>query len=525
MNFVALFQALDCSQSTLRKKHALVSFIEQADPMESGLGLALLLGHRLPHRLPSKTLKQAAESVFLGSTWLFEACYTTVGDLSETLAILLGDTEAVAETQTPCLASWVARLEALKKAPPEQQTQGLVSWLQTLSRDEAFLFLKLSTGGFRLGVSQGLVHESISMATGIDRAVIDERLMGGLQPDVHWFARLKAPVTQDEADARPVPFLLAHSWQDTLQDTLAPRDLAVEYKWDGIRCQLIKTDSLIRLWSRGDQDITAQFPDITGWAATLPSGLILDGEIIVHKEGQPRPFNDLQVRLNRKRVTRTLLASHPALFRAYDCLRFASQDLRDQPHHDRRTHLDSLGIETSPLQTVADWDALKKIRASAREQGAEGLMIKHRDGHYTGGRKSGLWWKWKLDPMTADCVLLYAQAGHGRRAALHTDFTLAVWQETDLIPVAKAYSGLTNEELKTIDRWIKAHTTDKFGPVRQVKPELVFEIGFEGIARSTRHKSGIALRFPRILRWRTDLTPMDADHLSHFDHLLDSVAS
>lgn len=525
MNFVGLFQALDCSQSTQAKRGALMQFIEQAEPEESGLGLALLLGHRLPHRLPSATLKAVAREAFKDHPWLFDECYATVGDLSETLAILLANMEHTPETLRPCLAAWVETQQRLLHSAPEHLTEALMECLRSLSRDEAFLFLKLSTGGFRLGVSHGLIHDALSGATGIDRAVIDERLMGGLTPHRNWLEILKAPVSEAEANARPVPFLLAHTWQSELQQTLSPEDLWVEYKWDGIRCQLIKTEQWIRLWSRGDHDITQQFPEVVAWAASLPSNLILDGEMLIHQDGQPRPFADLQVRLNRKRVTKPLLVSHPAVFRAYDCLRFEGKDLRQQPLSDRRHQLDRLCIQSSPVWPAQSWEALSLARTQAREQGAEGLMIKLKSGQYAGGRKSGLWWKWKLDPMTADCVLIYAQAGHGRRAGLHTDFTLAAWHDDQLVPVAKAYSGLSQAELKTIDQWIRAHTVDKFGPVRQVQPELVFEIGFEGIARSTRHKSGIALRFPRILRWRTDLNVTDADALSHFEQLIQATTA
>jgi DNA ligase-1 len=286
---------------------------------------------------------------------------------------------------------------------------------------------------------------------------------------------------------------------------------------------LIKTDQTIRLWSRGDQDITEQFPDIVDSAVTLPSPIILDGEILAGTPGQLQSFNQLQTRLNRKRITQTLLKTHPAFFKAYDLLRFQGADMRDQPLVARQAVLKTIAIQQSPVLAPERAEEIAAMREAARDIGAEGVMIKDRQSTYGSGRKAGYWWKWKLDPMTADCVLIYAQAGHGRRANLHSDYTLACWNDQDeLVPVAKAYSGLTDVELKAMDQWIRKHTLQKFGPVRQVEPLQVFEIGFEGIATSTRHKSGIALRFPRILRWRQDVGPKDADGLTHFHALMTS---
>jgi DNA ligase-1 len=275
------------------------------------------------------------------------------------------------------------------------------------------------------------------------------------------------------------------------------------------------------LWSRGDQDITEQFPDIIETATTLPSQIILDGEILAGTPEQLQTFNELQTRLNRKRITQNLLKTNPAFFKAYDLLRLDGEDMRDKPLIARKGALDQINVIQSHVVYPRCKEDIQAMRQKARAAGAEGVMIKHQHSGYIGGRKAGYWWKWKLDPMTADCVLIYAQAGHGRRASLHSDYTLACWnQHHELVPVAKAYSGLTDAELKAMDQWIRKHTLQKFGPVRQVEPLQVFEIGFEGLARSTRHKSGIALRFPRILRWRQDVGPEDADHLSHFETLM-----
>ena len=521
MNFVQLFQMLDTNQSTNAKRSALVEFIETAHPLESALAVEALTGRRQRRQLKPSLLKQAAYQAFAEESWLFEECYAAVGDLSETLAILFADQDAVSPTEDPVLSGWRARqLELSKKEPDELMTE-LLSLLKSLSRDEAFLFLKLSSGGFRVGVSKGLVHDAIARAIAMDRAVIEERLMGEFIADESWLERLKKPVTQDELDARPLPFLLANPWSEKAALDLDTGTVAVEYKWDGIRAQLIKTHETIRLWSRGDQDITEQFPDIVETATTLPSQIILDGEILAGTPEQLQTFNELQTRLNRKRITQNLLKTNPAFFKAYDLLRLDGEDMRDKPLIARKGALDQINVIQSHVVYPRCKEDIQAMRQKARAAGAEGVMIKHQHSGYIGGRKAGYWWKWKLDPMTADCVLIYAQAGHGRRASLHSDYTLACWnQHHELVPVAKAYSGLTDAELKAMDQWIRKHTLQKFGPVRQVEPLQVFEIGFEGLARSTRHKSGIALRFPRILRWRQDVGPEDADHLSHFETLM-----
>ena len=523
MNFVGLFQALDASQSTLAKRDALVEFIATADAIESGRAVSLLSGRKQSRRLKPAHLRAVGFDLYAQTPWLFEDCYAAVGDLSETLAILLADATREANIRTPVLEKWSETQATLLKAHPDELTALIRSTVSEMSRDEAFLFLKTASGGFRVGVSRGLVHEALSRVTEISRDVIDERLMDGFEVEPAWLERLKKPVTEAEQHARPCPFVLAHPLPDSHEETLSADDFIVEFKWDGIRAQLIKTDQIIRLWSRGDHDITAQFPELIELAATWPGQFTLDGEILVMRDQRMGSFQDLQTRLNRKRVTAKLRASHPAHFRAYDLLKYAGEDFRERPLIERKECLNHINVDQSPWSVQSSWAAIADLRQEARTHGAEGLMLKSKCAPYVGGRKTGLWWKWKLDPMTADLVLIYAQAGHGRRASLHTDYTLAAWSADALVPVAKAYSGLTDSELKEIDQWIKAHTRDKFGPVRQVEPQLVFEIGFEGIARSPRHKSGVALRFPRIMRWRTDLKAEDADSIGYFNRLLDAA--
>jgi len=517
MNFVALIAALDQTTKTTAKHDSLVEFIQQGDPVEVALGCAHLLGHRTlkGHR----ALLRQTGIEYLGDETLFEAAYAAVGDLAETLSLLINDPDAILDRTTPCISQWLDEIVAIQAAG--SPSQALIAQLAKCTALSNWTFLKLWTGGWRLGVSQGLVTQALATVTGQSASVIAERLIDDWSADEAWLSRFSQPVSPEERQRSPVPFCLAQGWQADHAGTRDIADYIVEYKWDGIRCQLIRAQGVTRLWSRGEQDITHQFPDVVAASIALPENCLLDGELLVIQDGQPAPFQALQTRLNRKRVSVALQHSHPVQFRAYDLLRLDGIDYRNNPLSERRAILTTLTVDQSPALTAASWEVVERTRSEAATIGAEGLMLKARSGLYHGGRQHGLWWKWKLDPMTADVVLLYAQAGHGRRARLYTDYTFGIRGETgDWITVAKAYSGLTDTELTKIDRWIRQHTIESFGPVRQVEPRLVFEIAFEGIAASRRHKSGIALRFPRILRLRTDLGLDDADQLPHFHALL-----
>lgn len=518
MNFIGLLWALDRTTKTREKHDLLVDFFKHGDALEVAQGCAHLLGHRSfkGHR---RLLRDTAIR-HLGDDALFEAAYAAVGDLAETLSLLINDPTAMINRTTPVIEGWLAEISAIESADSPQDA--LRSHLAQGPAFSNWVFLKLWTGGWRLGVSQGLITAALATVTGQSQSVIAERLMDAWTPDRSWLSRMQTPVSADEQQRSAVPFCLAQGWRSESAQTASPRDFIIEYKWDGIRCQLIRAKGITRLWSRGDQEITTQFPDVIEASQRLPEHCLLDGELLVVESGRPAPFQALQTRLNRRRVSRALLQSHPVEFRAYDLLRLDGRDYREAPLHARRTLLFTLPVVCSESLVLASWDDVNAAREAAATVGAEGLMLKARESAYHSGRKHGVWWKWKRDPMTADVVLLYAQAGHGRRARLHTDYTFGFRADTgEWVTVAKAYSGLTDTELKQIDRWIRQHTVASFGPVRQVTPSLVFEIAFEGITRSTRHKSGIALRFPRILRQRTDLTIDDADGLSHFQTLLE----
>ncbi len=542
--FAALFRALDASNRSGSKQAALAGYFSVAPAADAAWALWLLCGERLPQPVPTRVLKSAAiEGSGLDET-LFADCYEAVGDLAETIALLLpegGCDDGLA------LHDWITRrITPLRGQPPEAQSLALIALWRSVDRADAFVLNKLLTGGLRVGVSRGLALRGLSACTGIATEALAARMAGEWTPDeAHW-QRLVSPDQDGPAGAQPYPFRLAHPLE-ALPETLgSAAEWIAEWKWDGIRGQLVRRESA-HLWSRGDENLDAAFPDLVADARRLPPGTVLDGEVLVAtREGgslagafesalipadcRPpvtlEPFASLQRRLGRKAPGRALLASNPAVFLAFDLLELDGADWRGRPLGERRGALEALladldcvgaggGARIFPAPTLPghDWARLTALRASARELGAEGLMLKRAASHYGSGRTRGDWWKWKLEPYAVDAVLIYAQAGHGRRAGLFTDYTFAVWHEGALVPFAKAYSGLSDAEIREVDRFVRRNTLETFGPVRQVVPELVFEVGFEGIQSSRRHKAGIAVRFPRMLRWRRDKTPAEADSL------------
>ncbi|MEO7254757.1 MAG: ATP-dependent DNA ligase, partial [Casimicrobium sp.] len=465
------------------------------------------------------------------------------------------------------LTTWVeSRLAPMRGVAPEDASATLQRYWQMLDVERRFLLTKLIGGGFRVGVSKLLVTRALADFTGVDAKSIALRLMGwtdkNAQPSAAAFAALIAPVpiaSNDEqsrrTDGAPYPFFLAHALNDPVEKfgTLLgdPRDWIVEWKYDGIRAQLIKRGGFVWIWSRGEDLITERFPEIVSRAQSLPDGVVIDGEILVMRDGDdvPQPFNLLQQRIGRKTLSKRILADVPVQLLAYDLLELDGVDLREQPLSLRRERLEVLCASNrwplSPTVNGMNWATLAQLRGESRQRRVEGFMLKARDSRYGSGRtkNDGTWWKWKVDPMSIDCVLIYAQAGHGRRAGLYTDYTFAVWNraphsadeaqsvvaaikagqppgELQLVSFAKAHSGLTDEEFKRIDAVIRKSTVNSFGPVRSVAPSLVFELGFEGINLSPRHKSGIAVRFPRMLRIRDDKPIHEADTLDSLKALL-----
>lgn len=523
--FARLFAALDATTRTGEKVAALADYFTEA-PEEDRLWTVALLSGRRPKRSVSATrLREwAAEAAGL-PLWLFEESYAIAGDLAETIALILPPAEDA--TDRP-LADWLAEVRALVALPEEEKKPRILAAWAALGGTERFLFNKLLTGGFRMGVSQVLMTRALARATGIAEPDLAHRLMGDWSPERTTWAGLI--LTEDPtADlSRPYPFTLAYQVEDPPEGLGDPADWFAEWKWDGIRGQLIRRGKEHFLWSRGEELITDRFPEIAASRDWLPEGSVIDGEVLAFADGRPLPFAALQRRIGRKTVSKKLLAEAPAVFMAYDLLEHGGEDIRALPFAERRARLGALLSEVppeaplrlSPETPFDDWQTLAAARDRSHEEGAEGLMLKRRAAAYGAGRKKGDWWKWKVDPFTIDAVMIYAQAGHGRRANLYTDFTFAVWDGEALVPFTKAYSGLTDAEFERITAWVRRNTLERFGPVRRVTPAHVFEIAFEGIQASPRHKSGVALRFPRMLRWREDKPVAEANTLADLKEML-----
>jgi len=562
--FAQLFAELDASTATLVKVDALKRYFANAASADAAWAVYFLAGGKPRQVVPTALLRALACKVAGIGEWLFEESYQAVGDLAETIAHVLPPPRRRSDVG---LAEWVEqRLLPLRGAAPLDQAERIAAYWDELDTAGRFLLTKLIGGGFRVGVSKLLVQRALAEVAGLDAKLVAQRMMG--YTDATRFptaAGYDALVSREEPSTaiqggQPYPFFLAHPVDSPLAEFEArlgtPADWLVEWKYDGIRAQVVRRAGQVWIWSRGEELVTERFPEIEAALRSLPDGSVLDGEIVVWKDGRPAPFNLLQQRIGRKSLTKKVLADAPVAFIAYDLLEAGGLDLRELPQWQRRQRLEELlrarpQIHLSPLQTRGGWPDLAALRDESRTRGVEGFMLKHRDARYGTGRRKqtdiagGTWWKWKIDPLSVDAILIYAQAGHGRRASVYTDYTFAVWNRTphdaaeaasaidaianreppapdalQLVAFAKAYSGLSDEEFREVDRVIRKTTLEKFGPVRSVKPTLVFELGFEGINRSTRHKSGIAVRFPRMLRIRGDKPLHEADTLQTLEALL-----
>ena len=522
--FTDLFTRLDRSTGTGDKRAALVEYFRNAPPEDAAWALWLLSGEKIggaKARIAGSAELRAWVAEESGTpAWLVDESYDAVGDLAETLALLLGD-PLVAPDDAP-LHAWIEQ-RVLPVANAEEATRRamVVEAWRLLPFAQRFVFNKLLTGALRVGVSRGLVQQALAEASGIDIALIAQRMLGKWSPTPDFLRRLTSPEPQPGDSASPYPFYLASPLEADATSLGPIEDWLLEWKWDGIRLQLIRRGGDLALWSRGEERLDGRFPEIEAALATLPRDAVLDGELLAWRDGDiPMPFTALQTRIHRRKPGAKTLADTPVRVLAYDLLELDGEDLRPRPQAERRALLDSLlaahadpRIVVSPRLEAASWREAAALRDGSRARGVEGLMLKRIDAPYQHGRKRGDWWKWKIDPLTIDAVLIYAQAGHGRRSTLHTDYTFALWDGDALVPVAKAYSGLDDKEILQLDKWIRGHTTERFGPVRAVTPHHVFELGFEAVNRSARHKSGIAVRFPRILRWRQDKPMQEADRL------------
>ena len=523
--FAELFQRIDQTTKTSLKVNALADYFSEAPETDRLWTIALFSGRRPKRAVTTTRLREwAAEHAGL-PLWLVEEAYPVVGDLAETIALILPPATQQSDHD---LSHWINYLRDLAALPEEDRRPKIIDAWDLLDPTERFLFNKLITGGFRIGVSQKLMTRALARATGREEAELAHRLMGNWSPDtVTWHTLIEAEDASADA-SRPYPFYLAYALEDEPAALGPPTDWHAEWKWDGIRGQLILRDNQHFLWSRGEELITDTFPELGRARDFLPDGLVIDGEVLVWRDETPQSFNDLQKRIGRKKVPKSLLKDAPVILYAYDLLEDQGEDLRALPFGERRKRLSTrlkdlptdAPLRLSPELPFTNWDNLAQIRSSAREARAEGLMLKHRASPYLSGRKKGDWWKWKLDPLSIDAVMIYAQSGHGRRANLFTDFTFAVWNGNDLVPFTKAYSGLSDAEFREITAWVKKNTQQRFGPVRQVTPHHVFEIAFEGIFESKRHKSGIALRFPRMARWRKDKPLQEANTLADLQAML-----
>lgn len=550
--FADLYTSLDATTSSNAKLAALHDYFQNNSPQDAAWAVYFLSGGRPRQLVPTKLLRQLTLQASQLPEWLFEESYQAVGDLAETMTLLL---PVSSHTSQDGLATWVEqKLLPLRGLQPEVLMQQLLPLLQELDKRSQLVCIKLITGSFRVGVSRLLVTRALAALSNIDAKRIAHRLVGytdlSARPSAERYQRLIAPINEDEderLEGQPYPFFLAHSLQMPTTDFEAqigsPSKWQVEWKWDGIRSQLVKRDGQLWIWSRGEELVTDRFPELRS-LDYLPDGTVIDGEIVVWKTdengiGQVQSFALLQQRIGRKTLNAKILENIPVAVLAYDLLEWQGADWRNQPQSTRREQLEKVvaacnkpQLQLSPLLTGESWLALDKQRESSRSLGVEGMMLKRLDALYGVGRTKdvGVWWKWKIDPYTVDAVLIYAQRGHGRRANLYTDFTFAVWdgpenaQDRKLVPFAKAYSGLTDAEMREVDAIIRKTTVEKFGPVRSVTPTMVFELGFEGIALSSRHKSGIAVRFPRMLRWRQDKPLAEADTLETLRELLPATS-
>jgi DNA ligase 1 len=516
--FAQLFEAIDSSTSTKAKTAALAEYFATADAKDAAWAAWFLTGHRPRQAVPTRRLASWAAEAAKLPPWLFEESYDAVGDLAETIALILPPPETRSDDP---LAVWVEeRLIPLRELGEAEQRRRLESYWSQLEGTQRFVFNKLITGNFRVGVSALLVVRAIAQAFGLDPKVVAHRLTGEWWPGEAMWRGLVGAASVEADRSNPYPFFLAHALEGGPEALGDRGEWLVEWKWDGIRAQMIRRGDVTALWSRGDEPIAGQFPELMADAQKLPD-CVIDGEILAWKDARVMPFAALQKRLGRKDPGKKVLEESPVIFLAFDLLEFAGEDLRERPLGERRSKLREVLLsvpggsrfEASSELREPTWDALALARSQSREQGTEGLMLKRLDSAYGVGRPRGVWWKWKIEPYTLDAVLIYAQKGHGKRASLYTDYTFGIWKSGELVPFAKAYSGLSDEEIRDVDAFVRRNTLERFGPVRTVKPELVFELGFEGIQRSGRHKSGIAVRFPRMLRMRKDKSIAEANTL------------
>lgn len=525
--FADLIVQLGTSTKTNEKLEALSHYFATADDADKVWVIALFSGRRPRRIISSGFLQLWCMEIANLPAWLFEESYHTVGDLAESIALLLPD--ATEQSGGGSLSSIIQKLVEIEKKDEAIKKEFVISTWMQMNKDERFVFNKLLTGNFRIGISQKMIVNALSKTVQLSPSIIAHRISGNWDPFITSFTELLSEESTAIDFSKPYPFYLAYALDDDPAKLGSESEWQAEWKWDGIRGQMIKRNQEIFIWSRGEELMTEKFPEYYALKDLLPEGLVLDGEIIPSIEKKPLPFALLQTRIGRKNITKKNLQEAPIAFFAYDILEHNGIDIREQPLEKRRLLLEEVVaaiaqpvLLISPVIDFSTWEQLAQIRHSSRDMGAEGIMLKRKSSAYQVGRKVGDWWKWKIDPLVIDAVMIYAQKGHGRRSNLYTDYTFAVKDGDKLVTFTKAYSGLTDKEFAQVDAFVKRNSLEKFGPVRTVKPELVFEIAFEGIAASSRHKSGVALRFPRISRWRKDKTPEEINTLHDLKKMLEA---
>ena len=537
--FSKLFEELDSNNSINKKINSLTKYFKSSSNLNNILTIYLLIGKRNKRFISGKSLREYYADIYKMPIWLIETCYAKVGDSAEVISLLLQDNllkkdikEDISLDQL--LNKILPNLSKLEE--PHKKSQIKLLW-EKITNDNQLIFNKILTGSFRIGVAKGIVTKAISNMIGVDESIILHRLMGDFDPiEETYIFLINQKLEQRELAYKPYPFQLANTFDEKIKETTSINQYQFESKWDGIRSQIIKRSNNISIWTRGEELVNKTFPELIKIISDFKNDFVLDGEILIWDEIKncPKEFSLLQKRLGRKSPSAKIQKDLPVVFIAYDILEINGNDIRSKILSERRNILEekffnsiseeqdknSRKIKITKLLKIKNWEELEEVKNSARNIKTEGLVIKNKNSKYLPGRKKGNWWKYKVDPMQLDGVLIYAKPGSGKRADLYTDYSFAIWEENKLVKFANAYSGLNNEEIKELDKWIRKNTLEKYGPVRSVKPELVFEISFDNIQISKRHKSGIALRFPRITRWRKDKNIKDADSLENAKSLI-----
>ena len=531
--FSKLFEDLDSNNSSNKKVNSLTKYFKLNNNLNNILTIYLLIGKKNKRFISGKSLREYYANIYKIPKWLIDECYSKVGDSAEVIALLLQDKILEKNIKDDISLNELINeiLPKLKKLDENKKKLYIKSLWEKISKDNQLIFNKILSGTFRIGVSKGLVVKAISNMTGVDESIILHRLMGELEPiEETYMFLINQKLEQKELDYKPYPFQLANTFDERIKETISVDKYQFESKWDGIRSQIIKRSNNISIWTRGEELVNKTFPELIKIISHFKNDFVLDGEILIWDENKNRPknFSLLQKRLGRKSPSLKIQKDLPVVFMAYDILEINGKDIRSKILSERRNILEksfsnlisedksTIGkIKITKLHQISNWIDLEEVKNSARKSNTEGLVIKDKQSEYVPGRKKGNWWKYKIDPMQLDGILIYARPGSGKRADLYTDYSFGIWEDNKLVKFANAYSGLNNEEIRELDKWIRRNTLEKFGPVRSVKPELVFEISFDNIQISKRHKSGIALRFPRITKWRRDKNIMEADNLEN----------